>query len=119
MDAKKGASYKVNETAWQEAVGTSKPRWEWLEEKVAVKELRPEHASYPGVFDISAVENGKSVVSRPELDVFGLAMLGGGRVHGTAHVYGMKEHMMRYLFAVIMLTSQRLSMGFTRRCCDR
>ena len=29
------------------------------------------------------------LVSRPELEVFGLAMLGGGKVFGAAHPYGM------------------------------
>jgi len=80
----------VSETAFQEAVGTSKPRWEWLEEKVKVKELSSKHASYPGMPDsnLRTIGSEESLVSRPELEIFGLAMLGGGRVFGTAHVYG-------------------------------
>lgn len=106
MDAKKGASYKVNETPLQEAIGTSKPMWEWLEEKVPARELKSTNGSYPGYFDsyISAVNDWESVVSRPELDIFGIAMLGGGRVNGTAHAYGKKQHIMGYVVAGIRLT---------------
>lgn len=102
----------MNEAPFQEAVGTSKSRWEWLEEKVTVRELRSKSASYPGFLDptVSAADDEESVVSRPELENFGLAMVGGGRVLGTAHVYGTKEHI---LVAVIRLTNYRLPMGFT------
>lgn len=113
----------MNETAFQEAVGTSKSRWEWLEEKVPVNELRSEHASHPGFFDstIYAVNDGESVMSRPELDVFGLAMLGGGVVCGTAHVHGTKRNILEYIVAGIRirLTSERLPMGLTGRCSGR
>lgn len=36
---------------------------------------------------------GKEMVPRPELEIFGLAMVGGGRVFGTAHLhdYGWAE----------------------------
>lgn len=122
MDPKKGASYKASETPLQEAVGTSKSVWEWLEEKVPARELK-NNAGYPGFFDsyISEVNDweSESVVSRPEFDIFGLAMLGVGRVNGTAHVYGMKEHIIGYIVAGIRLTSRRLPLGPTGRCCGR
>lgn len=109
MDAKKGASYEVNETPLQEAVGTSKSLFEWLEEKVPARELK-EHANYPGFFDsyISEVNDweSESVVPRPELGNFGLSMLGGGRVNGTAHVYGMKEQIIGYIMAGSRLISE-------------
>lgn len=50
---------------------------------------------YPGAFGhdytatlISATHDEQDkTVNRPELDIFGLAMLGGGRVFGEAHLY--------------------------------
>ncbi|MCJ1469188.1 hypothetical protein MMC07_007821 [Pseudocyphellaria aurata] len=88
-DAKKGASYKVDEAPFQEAVGTSKPVWGWLEEKVTVRELRSKQVSHPGFLDptVPAADDEESVVSRPALENMGLAMVGLGRVVGAAHVY--------------------------------
>lgn len=95
-----GPSYDVKHTAFQSAAKTDKPRWEWLEEKVTLKSLKAgdcgsdEVASaYPGPFGASLEEAGKgyddeSLISRPEHAIFGLAMLGGGRVFGKAHLYG-------------------------------
>ncbi|KAF2280130.1 O-methyltransferase A [Westerdykella ornata] len=86
-----GSSYKVEETAFQAAANTSKPRWEWLEEKTTVKKLRDGDcgsdgapSAYPGPFgaELDKAIAGKAddeVVPRPEHAVFGLAMLGGGR----------------------------------------
>src|SRR4051812_17807019 len=34
LDPETGPSYDVAKTAWQDAVGTSKTRWEWIEERV-------------------------------------------------------------------------------------
>jgi hypothetical protein len=111
-----GPSYAVEETAFQLAVGTKKPRWEWLEEKIPAGQTHFERNGYPrnvkGVNGTNGV-NGKrvhedshkgngaaedcrngtaaeigNVKPRPELEIFGLAMLGGGRVFGTAHIYG-------------------------------
>ena len=100
----KGDSYKVNETAFQDALGTSKPRWEWLEESIDLSQTAENGRGlgYPGVPDLhsklrSALlrdnhleANGShnQFSSRPELDVFGLAMVGGGRVFGAAHPHG-------------------------------
>ena len=95
----KGASYKVEETPFQDAVGTSKPRWEWLEEKVAPNSTHDGSGGYPGLPGSAhpgaltnghvKVKGGESEVSpRPELDIFGLAMVGGGNVFGLAHPYG-------------------------------
>jgi hypothetical protein len=87
----------VNQTATQRAVGTTKPRWEWLEEKISPEELLRvvpgTTPSYPGAFgpDVEVTlkqKDANGLVPRPELSLFGLAMLGGGRVTGTAHLYG-------------------------------
>lgn len=107
-DPEKGASYAVEVTPWQDAVGTSKPRWDWLEEKISVAELRQGHRNgpeggvspYPGAFGAesenaisgaAAAGGDEALVPRPEHAIFGLAMLGGGRVFGQAHLYGMFE----------------------------
>ncbi|KAF2821202.1 O-methyltransferase A [Ophiobolus disseminans] len=94
-----GPSYKVDETPWQAAANTSKSRWEWLEEQVSVKDLRSGNcgsggavSAYPGPFgdELEKAVAGKAddeLVPRPEHSVFGLAMLGGGRVFGKAHLY--------------------------------
>ncbi|KAF9493340.1 S-adenosyl-L-methionine-dependent methyltransferase [Pleurotus eryngii] len=63
VDPIKGKSNDVKVTAFQEALNTKLSRWEWLEEGVK----QPDG----------------TVTRRPELDIFGLAMLGGGRVLGT------------------------------------
>ncbi|KAL8931961.1 MAG: hypothetical protein Q9216_007011 [Gyalolechia sp. 2 TL-2023] len=93
LDPKTGYSYDVDKTATQSAVGTTKPRWEWLEEKVPPQKLlAPSGQGYPGAFgpDVETALQSKDpdgLVERPELATFGLAMLGGGRVTGTAHLF--------------------------------
>ncbi|KAL9599305.1 MAG: hypothetical protein Q9219_003932 [cf. Caloplaca sp. 3 TL-2023] len=93
LDPGKGKSYDVVNTAFQSAVDTSKPRWEWLEEKIPAQELlSPMGQGYPGAFgpDTQVAVKSKDsegLVKRPELATFGLAMLGGGRVTGTAHLF--------------------------------
>ncbi|KAL8717981.1 MAG: hypothetical protein Q9225_004840 [Loekoesia sp. 1 TL-2023] len=93
LDPKMGQSYNVDSTAIQSAVGTTKPRWEWLEERIPAHELlNPTGQGYPGAFgpDIQVALESKDtegLVKRPELATFGLAMLGGGRVTGTAHLF--------------------------------
>lgn len=88
-----GPSYSVQETPFQTAVNTKKPRWEWLEEKVPAKAIREDNSNgYPGPFgdELKQSLEGKAdneLISRPEHKVFGLAMLGGGRVFGQAHLY--------------------------------
>jgi hypothetical protein len=87
----KGASYKVAETAFQDAVGTTKPRWDWLEEKVPADQLATRGTGYPGMPSaegVSSESDKEQLVARPEHEVFGLAMLGGGMVFGSAHPYG-------------------------------
>ncbi|KAJ2985293.1 hypothetical protein NUW58_g5614 [Xylaria curta] len=98
-DPKKGASYAVDTTPWQEALNTHKARWDWLEEEVRVDVLQAGNnssdgglCSYPGVFGAElqhACDNQKSatLIKRPEHSIFGLAMVGGGRVFGQAHLY--------------------------------
>ena len=86
----KGASYQVDETPWQEAHGTSKTRWDWLEEKVPYEKLANGGSGYPGYPDTKAALKGAKkgdLVERPEHKVFSLAMLGGGMVYGAAHPY--------------------------------
>ena len=100
----KGASYKVNETPFQDALGTSKPRWEWLEESIDIsqKAEKGRGVGYPGSPDFHSKlmsahlqdthfeANGTrtQLTARPELEIFGLAMVGGGRVFGAAHPHG-------------------------------
>ena len=49
-------------------------------------------SGYPGLPQGTEASGGKregsELVNRPELEVFGLAMLGGGMVFGAAHPYG-------------------------------
>ena len=106
----------MENTAFQAAANTSKPRWEWLEEKVTVKSLRDGDcgsdgtpSAYPGPFgaELEKAIAGKAddeLVSRPEHAVFGLAMLGGGRVFGKAHLYG-KQRSLQTQFEVSLLTN--------------
>ncbi|KAF2836623.1 O-methyltransferase A [Patellaria atrata CBS 101060] len=98
-DESTGKSYDVQKTPFQSAVNTTKPRWEWLEEKVPVKTILDGNcgsygafSEYPGPFgdELKQAVDGKSddeLISRPEHKIFGMAMLGGGRVFGTAHLY--------------------------------
>ncbi|KAK0615277.1 S-adenosyl-L-methionine-dependent methyltransferase [Bombardia bombarda] len=111
-DPVKGQSYDVDVTPWQGAVGTTKPRWDWLEEKVKVSDLVEGRngsdggaSAYPGPYGtalekavaaailektngkVNGDADGESLVSRPEHSIFGLAMLGGGRVYGQAQLY--------------------------------
>lgn len=90
-------SYAVTNTAFQRAVGTTKERWVWLEEGSTPAELQrgcSRTGIYSGPFgpDVAQKVGHKrpdEQVRRPELDIFGLAMLGGGMVFGTAHLYGL------------------------------
>ncbi|KAI1132514.1 S-adenosyl-L-methionine-dependent methyltransferase [Nemania abortiva] len=98
-DTGKGPSYAVNVTPWQDALNTHKARWDWLEEEVSVASLQAGNNSsnggpsaYPGVFG-SELEKAcrdsepTALVKRPEHSIFGLAMVGGGRVFGQAHLH--------------------------------
>lgn len=88
-------SYAVTNTTFQRAMGTKKERWAWLEEGTTPVELEQHHSgkgTYSGPFGPDVAEKVKQrrpdeQVRRPELDVFGLAMLGGGVVLGSAHLY--------------------------------
>ncbi|KAJ5546948.1 hypothetical protein N7494_004533 [Penicillium frequentans] len=90
LDPETGPSYDVAKTAWQDAVGTTKTRWEWVEERVPEDKLIETGGHYPGIPSLilepqTPGEDG--LVSRPELEIMGLSMVGGGRVFGAAHVY--------------------------------
>ncbi|KAI1335920.1 S-adenosyl-L-methionine-dependent methyltransferase [Xylariaceae sp. FL0016] len=99
LDPEKGPSYDVARTPWQDAVGTTKARWEWLEETPETHVLRKPFSSgeagsssYPGPFGavLDEATNGRlpdDQIARPEHQIFGLAMLGGGRVFGEAQLY--------------------------------
>lgn len=90
---KKRNSRKFNETAWQDAVGTSKSRRDWLKDKHSQNDLIVANgAGYPGLpslkqNDVDGVSK-EDMASRPEHEPFGLAMLGGGLAFGAAHPYG-------------------------------
>nr|POF15333.1 o-methyltransferase tpca [Quercus suber] len=90
LDPKKGPSYDVAQTAWQNAIGTDLPRWDWLEQKVQAPQLKNMGLGYPGHPAVTEkqVNGDAQLVSRPEHEIFGLAMLGGGRVFGAAHLFG-------------------------------
>lgn len=104
----KGPSYAVDVTPFQDAVGSSVPRWTWLEEQPTIRELLDgrdgpdgQLSGYPGGFGdeirgltekvASGEKDEQERVARPELELFGLAMVGGGRVFGRAHLYGEHE----------------------------
>ncbi|KAI0966730.1 S-adenosyl-L-methionine-dependent methyltransferase [Xylaria arbuscula] len=100
-DSNLASSYKVNETAFNLAVGTDLPRWGWLEERIPTSDVRRVSSQgYPrptGVLsekantngDISEPRNRRQIsgrnVPRPELEIFGKAMVGGGKVLCAAH----------------------------------
>ena len=67
-DPVKGNSTSVACTPFAEAVGAEHGYWSWLEEKVPLPD--------------------GSIGQRPSLEMFGLAMVGGGRVTSTAIFYG-------------------------------
>jgi len=71
----------------QDALGIDKPRWEWIREKTTVGEINRQKVGYPG-WPSQIEGKDEEVVDRPELEIFGLAMAGGGSVFGQSHVYG-------------------------------
>lgn len=86
----KGSSYNVAETALTEALGTEKSYWDWLAERV-----RPEHISngtYSSVPDPGAwghlKVDGDGLVKRPEMEIFSIGMVGGGKVNGSSLPFG-------------------------------
>ncbi|PWY93216.1 S-adenosyl-L-methionine-dependent methyltransferase [Aspergillus sclerotioniger CBS 115572] len=89
LDPDLGPLYSVNETAWQRAIGTTKARWTWLEEEVEQPPPPPTGSSgYSGPFGPDlAHPTTFPPRRRSELEIFGLAMLGGGRVFGRAHLF--------------------------------
>jgi hypothetical protein len=104
LDPTTGPSYDVAQTAWQDAIGTTKTRWEWIEERVEQDKLLQSGGHYPGIPSLVLEPQPKGedgLVARPELEIMGLAMVGGGRVFGAAHVYGkMRSSILKALFNV-------------------
>ncbi|EWC44896.1 hypothetical protein DRE_00955 [Drechslerella stenobrocha 248] len=102
-DPIKGPCYSVEVTAFQDAVGTKASIWDWMEETTKVQDLLdgrngPDGAAsaYPGIFGtelqqfVQEAKDGLDTqrqVARPEHAIFSLAMIGGGRVSGRAHLY--------------------------------
>ncbi|KIW05311.1 uncharacterized protein PV09_03836 [Verruconis gallopava] len=85
-----GPSYDVTKTAWQDAIQTTKSRWDWIEERVEQEKLLDSGGHYPGIPSVVIEPPPKGedgLVARPELAIMGLAMIGGGRVFGSAHVH--------------------------------
>lgn len=82
----------MTETAWHEALGTSKSRWEWLAEKIDPNEIQNDGVGYPGVPDPSLFAtytlDADGKIPRPELELFGLGMVGGGRSQSASQPYG-------------------------------
>ena len=126
FDKKTGPSFDVIDTAFQAAVNTQKARWDWLEEKVTVQNLQDGRcgtdggpSGYPGPFgsELDKAVQGKSgsdQVGRPELPIFGLAMVGGGQVFGKAHLYG--KYQRSPSANRVANNVPRLSMGVARLC---
>ncbi|KAF3190679.1 hypothetical protein TWF788_008200 [Orbilia oligospora] len=102
-DPVKGPSYSVDLAAFQDAVGTKASMWNWMEETTTVQDIlngrngpNGAESAYPGVFGdelrqyIKETDEGQDDqrrVPRPEHAIFSLAMIGGGRVSGMAHLY--------------------------------
>ncbi|KAH7325589.1 S-adenosyl-L-methionine-dependent methyltransferase [Stachybotrys elegans] len=102
LHPEKGPDYSVEVTPFQDAVDTTTTRWTWLEEKAKVNDILAgrngpggSRSAYPGVYgteykDLIALAEagrGDEEVVRPEHNLFGLAMVGGGRVYAQAHLY--------------------------------
>lgn len=91
-------------TPFQDAVGTDTPRWTWFEEQPKIRDLldgrngtNGAKSAYPGVYGtelqnlvdkVTTGQDDQTRVDRPEHALFSLAMVGGGRVFGEAHLYG-------------------------------
>ncbi|KAH8882922.1 O-methyltransferase A [Thozetella sp. PMI_491] len=84
-----GPSYTPMPQCFQQALGTKKPYWEWLEEKISVKALREGclngsdggPSPYSGLFgsELARTIEGRSddeLLPRPELAIFSKAMIG-------------------------------------------
>lgn len=110
-----GPSYDVTKTAWQDAVQTTKSRWDWIEERVEQDKLLDSGGHYPGIPSVVIEPQQKEedgLVARPELAIMGLAMIGGGRVFGAAHVHGESRFLHRKS-GKRADNSHRLPMGFS------
>lgn len=87
----KDAAYKVNETAFHDAMATDKPLWEWMTERCPPDQDVSNGPIYPSVPDFSDCDttvDADGCIGRPELDNFALAMVAGGKTSGAAHAFG-------------------------------
>ncbi|OJJ07368.1 hypothetical protein ASPVEDRAFT_202138 [Aspergillus versicolor CBS 583.65] len=96
FDEEMGPSYDVKKTAFQKALRTDKSRWEWLEEPPSNDEKKPKTciSNYPGIPGYENTSRGDSPFERhrPELPLFSMAMVGGGRVTTRAHLHDYPWH---------------------------
>lgn len=93
FDPVKTRSYSPRETAFQESVGTKLTLWEYFEEPIR---------QLDGTLKL-----------RPDVEIFNLAMVGGGRVHEPPLFAGMSIYK-HTLIVLVSPTSFRLSLGRTR-----
>lgn len=118
----RGSSYKVTETALTEALGTDKPYWDWLGEKVKPDQINKSggHSGVPdpSLSNLKPDENG--LVHRPELEIFRLGMVGGGKVNGSALPFGQYAHaLLKASTDDARLSMEQIAPGFDncgRRC---
>ncbi|EED21056.1 O-methyltransferase, putative [Talaromyces stipitatus ATCC 10500] len=117
LDPKFGHSYSVTETAFQKALNTNKERWNWLEEETTPLELQNGGpGKYPGPFgpelsNAITQHQSEDKIKRPEHSIFGLAMLGGGRITGVAHLFGNQKHSLQNEEQVSKVSPPQTSLG--------
>lgn len=72
-------------------MGTTKPFFDWLSEKLPPSQVASDSPGYPGVPDLSNWDlepDNEGLVARPEMANFSLAMVAGGNTSGAAHAFG-------------------------------
>lgn len=90
---KMGPSYKLEETAFNLAFGTDKSCWYWITEKAPASDIRrsPSYSYARGAQCGSPTspqaKTGEELVHRPEIQLFGRAMFGAGKVFSSPLVY--------------------------------
>lgn len=110
-----GASYDVTKTPLNEALGTDKPYWDWLAVKIKPEDIgKGSGVGYSGVPDPKSWSHLKpdadGLIKRPELENFGLGMVGGGKVSGSALPFGECTYAPIHTW-LVQLTQTRLSLG--------
>lgn len=75
-------------------MGTNRPIFDWLAERLSLSQVVRDGPGYPGVPDLSNWDlepDDQGLVSRPEMGNFALAMVAGGKTSGAAHAFGKRE----------------------------